>query len=91
MLEKLVGAGEESLESVLKKAIIGGAASGVAVEGVNAATGQSKRGIPAAVVDDAAKVAEKGIGSIIGNGAADGIGSALGGLGIGAIISKLFG
>ncbi|KAJ7361356.1 hypothetical protein DFH08DRAFT_843880 [Mycena albidolilacea] len=91
VLEKLVGAGEESLESVLKKAIIGGAASGVAVEGVNAATGQSKRGIPAAVVDDAAKVAEKGIGSIIGNGAADGIGSALGGLGIGAIISKLFG
>ncbi|KAF7347520.1 hypothetical protein MVEN_01508200 [Mycena venus] len=90
-LEKLVGVGAESLESVLKKAIIGGAASGVAVEGVNAATGQSKRGIPAAVVDDAAKAAEKGLGSIIGNGVADGVGSALGGLGIGAIISKLFG
>jgi len=91
-LEKLVGVGAESLESVLKKAIIGGAASGVAVEGVNAAAGQSsRRGIPAAVVDDAAKAAEKGLSSIIGNGVADGVGSAVGGLGIGAIISKLFG
>ncbi|KAJ7492262.1 hypothetical protein FB451DRAFT_1217656 [Mycena latifolia] len=92
ILEKLVGAGEESLESVLKNAIIGGVASGAAVEGVNAAAGQSsKRGIPAAVVDDAAKVAEKTIGSVIGDGVASGIGSAVGGLGIGAIISKLFG
>jgi len=91
-LEKLVGVGAESLESVLKKAILGGVASGVAVEGVNAATGQSKRaGIPTAVVDDAAKAAEKGLASILGNGAADGLGSALGGLGVGAIISKLFG
>jgi hypothetical protein len=92
ILGKLIGAGEESLESVLKNAIIGGVASGAAVEGVNAVAGQSsKRGIPAAVVDDAAKVAEKTIGSVIGDGVASGIGSAVGGLGIGAIISKLFG
>ncbi|KAJ6575496.1 hypothetical protein B0H19DRAFT_1255045 [Mycena capillaripes] len=92
LLGKLIGAGEESLESVLKNAVLGGVASGVAVEGVNAVAGQdNKRGIPAAVVDDAAKVAEKTVGSVIGDGVASGVGSALGGLGIGAIISKLFG
>jgi len=93
LLGKLVGAGEESLESVIKNAVLGGVASGVAVEGVNAAAGQSSKraSIPAAVVDDAAQAAEKTIGSVLGNGAADGIGSALGGLGIGAIVSKLFG
>ncbi|KAJ7755001.1 hypothetical protein DFH07DRAFT_822502 [Mycena maculata] len=92
LLEKLVGAGAESIESVLKNAIIGGVASGAAVEGVNAVTGQSsKRSLATTVVDDAATAAEKSIGSVIGNGAADGIGSALGGLGIGAIIDKLFG
>lgn len=92
LLGKLVGAGEESLESVIKNAVIGGVASGAAVEGVNAATGQSsKRSVGAAVVDDAAKAAEKSIGSVISNGAVDGVGSALGGLGISAIIGKLFG
>lgn len=91
LLGKLVGAGEETLESVLKKAVIGGVASGVGAEAVNSATGQSRRGVPAAVVDDAAKAAEKGISSVIGDGLASGVGSALGGLGIGAIISKLFG
>ncbi|KAJ7204397.1 hypothetical protein GGX14DRAFT_569511 [Mycena pura] len=90
LLGKLVGAGEETLESVLKKAVIGGVASGVGAEAVNSATGQSsRRGVPAAVVDDAAKAAEKGISSVIGDGLASGVGSALGGLGIGAIISKL--
>jgi hypothetical protein len=92
LLGKLVGAGEETLESVLKKAVIGGVASGVGAEAVNSATGQSsRRGVPAAVVDDAAKAAEKGISSVIGDGLASGVGSALGGLGIGAIVSKLFG
>ncbi|KAJ7474270.1 hypothetical protein FB451DRAFT_1174777 [Mycena latifolia] len=92
ILEKLVDAGEESLESVLKNTIAGGIANGAAVEGVNAAAGQSsKRGIPAAVVDDAAKVARKTIGSVIGDGVASSIGHAVGDLGIGAIISKLFG
>ncbi|KAJ7459035.1 hypothetical protein B0H11DRAFT_2060094 [Mycena galericulata] len=92
LLGKLVGAGEESLESVIKNAVLGGVASGVAVEGVNAATGQSsKRSVATTVVDDAAKVAEKSIGSVLGNGAADGVGSALGGLGITAILGKLFG
>jgi hypothetical protein len=94
LLGKLVGAGEESLESVLKNAVIGGVASGAAVEGVNAVAGQSsskRASIPAAVVDDAAKAAEKTIGSVIGDGVASGVGSAVGGLGIGAIISKLFG
>ncbi|KAJ7642573.1 hypothetical protein DFH06DRAFT_603172 [Mycena polygramma] len=93
ILGKLVGAGEESLESVIKNAVIGGAASGVAVEGVNAAAGQSgsRRSVAGTVVDDAAKAAEKGLGSVIGNGVADGVGTAAGGLGIGAIISKLFG
>jgi len=92
LLGKLVGAGEESLESVIKNAVLGGVASGVAVEGVNAATGQSsKRSVATTVVDDAAKVAEKSIGSVLGNGAADGLGSALGGLGITAILGKLFG
>ncbi|KAJ7623868.1 hypothetical protein DFH06DRAFT_1305285 [Mycena polygramma] len=75
LLGKFVGAGEESLESVIKNAVIGGAASGVAVE----------------AAADAAKVAEKGLGSVIGNGVADGVGTAVGGLGIGAVISKLFG
>ncbi|KAJ6615629.1 hypothetical protein B0H10DRAFT_2040330 [Mycena sp. CBHHK59/15] len=91
ILEKLVGAGAESLESVLKKAILGGVASGVAVEGVNAVAGQRRAGIPVAVVDDVAKVAEKGLASVLGNGVASGLGSALGGLGIGAILDKLFG
>jgi len=91
LLGKLVGAGEETLESVLKKAIIGGVASGVGAEAVNSATGQNRRGVPAAVIDDAAEAAEKGISSVIGDGLASGVGSALGGLGIGAIISKLFG
>ncbi|KAJ6601454.1 hypothetical protein DFH09DRAFT_564182 [Mycena vulgaris] len=93
LLTKLIGAGEESLESVLKNAVIGGVATGAAVEGVNGIAGKnSKRvSIPGEVVEDAAKVAEKTIGSVIGDGAASGIGSALGGLGIGAIISKLFG
>ncbi|KAJ6471828.1 hypothetical protein C8R47DRAFT_1324888 [Mycena vitilis] len=93
VIGKLVGAGEESLESVIKNAVIGGAASGVAVEGVNAAAGQSgsRRSVAGTVVDDAAKVAEKGLGSVIGNGVADGVGTAVGGLGIGAVISKLFG
>lgn len=86
-LEKLIGAGEASLGSVIKKAIIGGAASAVAVEGVNAAAGSKRAAIPASVVS----AAEKGIGSVIGNGVAGGIGSALGGLGIGAAISSLFG
>ncbi|KAJ7269361.1 hypothetical protein B0H12DRAFT_1095398 [Mycena haematopus] len=91
-LEKLVGVGAESLESVLKKAIIGGAASGVAAAAVDGAAGQSsKRSVATTVVDDAAKAAEKGLSSIIGNGVADGVGSAAGGLGIAAIISKLFG
>ncbi|KAJ6520193.1 hypothetical protein C8R45DRAFT_918980 [Mycena sanguinolenta] len=91
-LEKLVGAGAESLESVLKKAIIGGAASGVAATAIEGAAGQNnRRSLGATVVDDAAKAAEKGLGSIIGNGVADGVGTAAGGLGIGAIISKLFG
>jgi len=92
VLEKLVGAGAESIESVLKKAILGGVASGVAVEGVNAVAGQnSKRAVSAAVVGDAAKVAEEGIATVLGKGAASGLGSALGGLGIGAIFDKLFG
>jgi len=94
LLGKLIGAGEESLESVLKNAVIGGVASGVAAEGVNAVAGQStskRASIPAAVVDDVAQAAEKTIGSVISDGAASGIGSALGGLGITAIISKLFG
>ncbi|KAJ7024405.1 hypothetical protein C8F04DRAFT_161974 [Mycena alexandri] len=92
LLDGLIGAGEESLESVLKKAVLGGLASGAAAAGVNAAASQTnKRGIPAAVVEDGAAAAEKGIASILGEGAAGGIGSALGGLGIGAIISKLFG
>lgn len=92
ILEKLVGAGAESIESVLKKAVLGGVASGVAVEGVNAVTGQdSKRAVSATVVGDVAKVAEEGIATVLGKGAASGIGSALGGLGIGAIFSKLFG
>jgi len=91
-LEKLVGVGAESLESVLKKALIGGAASGVAAAAVDGAAGQNnRRSLGATVVDDAAKAAEKGLGSIIGNGVADGVGTAAGGLGIGAIISKLFG
>jgi len=91
-LEKLVGVGAESLESVLKKAVIGGAASGVAAAAVDGAAGQNnRRSLGATVVDDAAKAAEKGLGSIIGNGVADGVGTAAGGLGIGAIISKLFG
>jgi hypothetical protein len=91
-LESLVGVGAESLESVLKKALIGGAASGVAAAAVDGAAGQSsRRSLGATVVDDAAAAAEKGLGSIIGNGVADGLGTAAGGLGIGAIISKLFG
>lgn len=83
-------------------------ASGVAVEGVNAVAGQnSKRAVSAAVVGDAAKVAEEGktkdpsvlrchlyvhipgIATVLGKGAASGLGSALGGLGIGAIFDKL--
>ncbi|KAJ7511460.1 hypothetical protein B0H11DRAFT_1955184, partial [Mycena galericulata] len=91
ILEKLVGVGEQDIESVIKNAVLGGAASGVAVEGVNAIANATRRSVATTVVDDAAKVAEKGIGSVLGNGAADGLGSALGGLGIGAIISKLFG
>ncbi|KAJ6468609.1 hypothetical protein C8R47DRAFT_803050 [Mycena vitilis] len=93
LLGKFVGAGEESLESVIKNAVIGGAASGVAVEGVNAVAGQSgsRRGLAGEAAADAAKAAEKGLGSVIGNGVADGVGTAVGGLGIGAIISKLFG
>ncbi|KAJ7626926.1 hypothetical protein FB45DRAFT_1004571 [Roridomyces roridus] len=92
LLEKLVGAGGESLESVIKNAVLGGVASGAAVEGVNAVAGQSsKRSVAGTVVGDAAKVAEKGIGSVLGNGVADGLGSALGGLGISAVIGKLFG
>ncbi|KAJ7615405.1 hypothetical protein FB45DRAFT_1008346 [Roridomyces roridus] len=88
VLEKLVGAGGESLESVIKKAILGGAASGVAVEGVNAVAGRSVAGT---VAGDAAKAAEKGFGKVIGNNIADGLGSALGGLGVTAILGKLFG
>ncbi|KAJ7724216.1 hypothetical protein B0H16DRAFT_1698738 [Mycena metata] len=93
LLDGLIGAGEDSLESVLKKAVLGGLAGGAAAAGVNAAPGQTsnKRGIPAAVVEDGAAAAEKGLASILGEGAAGGLGSALGGLGIGAIISKLFG
>jgi hypothetical protein len=91
ILEKLVGVGEQDIESVIKNAVLGGAASGVAVEGVNAIANATRRSVATTVVDDAAKVAEKGLGSVLGNGAADGLGSALGGLGIGAIISKLFG
>jgi len=92
LLEGLVGAGEETLESVLKKAVIGGVASGVGAEAVNTVAGSNnKRGVPAAVVTDAAEAAEKGIASVIGDGVVSGIGSAVGGLGIGAIISKLFG
>jgi hypothetical protein len=91
LLGKIVGVGEETLESVLKKAIIGGAATGVAVEGVNAVAGQQRRGIPVSVVEDGVKAAEKGIGSVIGDGLASGVGSAVGGLGIGAILSKFFG
>ncbi|KAJ7131676.1 hypothetical protein C8R43DRAFT_1110652 [Mycena crocata] len=90
LLQKLIGVGEEGLESVLKKAVIGGAASGVAIEGVNTVAGQ-RRGVPVGVASDAVKVAEKGIGSVISNGVVGGIGSALGGLGIGAILEKLFG
>ncbi|KAJ6488777.1 hypothetical protein C8R45DRAFT_929485 [Mycena sanguinolenta] len=45
-LEKLVGDGAESLESVLKKAVLGGAASGIAASAVEGAAGQNnKRGI----------------------------------------------
>jgi len=92
LLEDLVGAGGKSLESVIKDALIGGAASGVAVEGVNAAAGQSsKRSLPVSIIEDGAEAAEATISSVIGKGAADGLGSALGGLGIGAIVSKLFG
>ncbi|KAJ7644858.1 hypothetical protein FB45DRAFT_1116764 [Roridomyces roridus] len=86
VLEKLIGAGGESLESVIKKAILGGAASGVAVEGVNAVAG--KRAVAGSVAGAAAK---SGLGKTIGNGVADGLGSALGGLGIAAILGKLFG
>ncbi|KAJ7613148.1 hypothetical protein FB45DRAFT_1065237 [Roridomyces roridus] len=85
LLEKLVGVGGESLESVIKKAIFGGVASGVAVEGVNAVAGRSVAG---SVAGGAAK---KGLGKAIGNGLADGLGTALGGLGITAILGKLFG
>ncbi|KAJ7681025.1 hypothetical protein DFH06DRAFT_1405901 [Mycena polygramma] len=93
-LGKLIGAGEEPLESVIKNAVIGGAASGAAIEGVNAAAGQSsrhRRGLASTVVDDAAQAAEKDVGSIIGNGVANGVGSAAAGLGVGAVIDKLFG
>ncbi|KAJ7470922.1 hypothetical protein FB451DRAFT_1368098 [Mycena latifolia] len=90
LLGKLVGAGEESLESVIKNSVIGGVASGVAVEGVNSAAGQRRASIPAAVVGDAAKAAEKGLGSVISNGLTNGLGTALGGLGISAIADKLF-
>ncbi|KAJ7613226.1 hypothetical protein FB45DRAFT_1113070, partial [Roridomyces roridus] len=88
LLEKLVGVGGESLESVIKKAIFGGVASGVAVEGVNAVAGKSKRSVAGSVAGGAAK---KGLGKVIGNGVADGLGTALGGLGITAILGKLFG
>ncbi|KAJ7876520.1 hypothetical protein B0H14DRAFT_2568230 [Mycena olivaceomarginata] len=79
LLGKIVGVGEETLESVLKKAVIGGAA-----------TGKQRRGIPVSIAEDGVK-AEKGIGSVIGDGLASGVGSAVGGLGIGAILSKFFG
>ncbi|KAJ7609520.1 hypothetical protein FB45DRAFT_1010501 [Roridomyces roridus] len=88
ILEKLVGVGGESLESVIKKAIFGGVASGVAVEGVNAVAGRSVAGT---VAGDAAKAAETGFGKVIGNNIADGLGSALGGLGVTAVLGKLFG
>jgi hypothetical protein len=61
---------------VLKNAVIGGVASGVAVEGVNAAAGSQRRGVP--------------VGSVIGDGLASGVGSAVGGLAIGGILGKLF-
>ncbi|KAJ7665429.1 hypothetical protein DFH06DRAFT_1187331 [Mycena polygramma] len=86
LLEKLVGAGEETLESVLKKAVIGGVASGAAVEGVDAIANNTRRGSFSGIIDEGEKVAEKGLGSIISNGAAGGVGSALG-----SIIAKLFG
>ncbi|KAJ7688668.1 hypothetical protein B0H17DRAFT_649504 [Mycena rosella] len=86
LLSKLLGAGEDTLSKVLKNAVIGGVASGVAVEGVNTAAGQRRAAVPASVVT----TAEKGIGSVISNGLASGLGSALGGLGIGAILDKLF-
>ncbi|KAJ7732374.1 hypothetical protein DFH07DRAFT_968476 [Mycena maculata] len=90
-LKKLVGIGAEDLGSVIKNAIIGGVASGAAVEGVNAAAGQSsKHSVATMVVDDAAKAAEKSITSVISNGAAEGIGSALDGLGVGAAVTTLF-
>lgn len=86
LLTKLIGAGEETIESVLKKAVIGGVASGVAVEGVNTVAGQRRAAVPVAVVG----AAEKGIAQVIGEGLTGGLGSALGGLGIGAILDKLF-
>ncbi|KAJ6536701.1 hypothetical protein DFH09DRAFT_1401145 [Mycena vulgaris] len=90
LLEKLFGVGEEALSKVLKNAVIGGVAGGVAVEGVNTAAGQRRAAVPVAVVEGTAKAASKGLGSIIGSGLASGLGSALGGLGIGAILDKLF-
>ncbi|KAF7348991.1 hypothetical protein MVEN_01420100 [Mycena venus] len=91
-LGKLVGVGETSLKDAIKNAVIGGVASGVAVEGVNAVAGNQRRtSFPAGAVEGAAKAAEKGIGSVIGDGLADGVGSAVGGLAIGGILGKLFG
>ncbi|KAJ7098629.1 hypothetical protein B0H15DRAFT_584694 [Mycena belliarum] len=87
LLTKLIGAGDEGLASVLKKAILGGAAGGVAIEAVDTAAGQRR----AAVGGAAATAAKSGIGKVIAGGLAGGVGSALGGLGITAIFEKLFG
>ncbi|KAJ7691996.1 hypothetical protein B0H16DRAFT_939115 [Mycena metata] len=91
LLDGLIGAGEDSLESVLKKAVLGGLASGAAVAGVNSVAGQTNKRLAASIIEDGAEAAEDGLKHILGNGAANGIGSAVGGLGIGAIIHKLFG
>ncbi|KAJ7248461.1 hypothetical protein C8J57DRAFT_1240385 [Mycena rebaudengoi] len=139
VLEKLVGAGGASLGTVIKNAVLGGVASGVAIEGVNSVAERgffdsfenafdsapedelptvgplhlgpgivipSKRAIEDLsddqvntllewvnehVDDKGVLSARAGLGSVIGTGLVGGLGSALGGLGIGAILEKLFG
>lgn len=87
ILEKLIGAGGASIGTVIKNAVLGGIAGGIGKEAVDTAAGE-RRAVPAAAVGG---VVKQGIKSILGNGLANGIGSALGGLGIGAIFAKLFG
>jgi len=90
ILGKLVGATEDSLSSVLKNGLTNGIAAGVGISAGDAALGNnnSKRELDErSIITSLAKLAEGEAGDAIKKGLVNGVGSAIGGTALGALLS----